>query len=84
MALAIYLLCTLTSTACALLLGRAFLQRRIRLLLWTCACFIGLALNNFIVFVDLILVPEMDLSLVRASVALLGLLPLVYGLILDS
>ena len=84
MALAIYLLCALTSTVCALLLGRAFLERRFRLLLWTAICFVGLALNNFLVFVDLIMIPDIDLSLPRACVALVGLLTLVVGLVWES
>jgi hypothetical protein len=84
MAVSIYLLCALTSAVCALLLARAFVQRRVRLLLWTCACFVGLALNNLLVFIDLIIVPEIDLSLPRALVALCGLLPLVFGLVWES
>ena len=84
MAVSIYLLCALTSAACAALLGRAFLRQRIRLLLWTCACFIGLALNNLLMFVDLVLIPDVDLSLARALLALCGLLPLVFGLVWEA
>ena len=84
MAEVIYLMCALTSVVCAWLLGRAFLERRGRLLLWTCICFVGLALNNFLVLVDLILVPEIDLYLLRASVAFVGLFTLVFGLLWDS
>ncbi len=84
MALAIYLLCAITSTVCAWLLGRAFLERRARLLLGTSICFVGLALNNLLVLVDLIVVPDVDLSLPRAVVTFLGLLTLVFGLVWES
>lgn len=84
MALAIYLLCALTSIACTVLLVRAYLRTRVRLLLWTGACFVGLALNNLLLFVDLVLVPDVDLSLARSLAAFLGLGPLVFGLVWEA
>jgi hypothetical protein len=86
MAEAIYLLCALTSVLCAVLLGRGFLRGRVRLLLWSSLCFAGLAINNVILFVDLVIVPgpEIDLRLWRSWVAFFALLPLVYGLVWES
>lgn len=38
--------------------------------LWTCVCFLGLALNNLILFVDKVITPEVDLPLWRNLPAL--------------
>lgn len=84
MATIVYLLCALTSIACAVLLLRGYAASRVRLLLWGGLCFAGLALNNVLLFVDLGLAPELDLSVWRSLPALAGLLLLVYGLIWDS
>ena len=84
MAEAVYILCAVTSLACALMLARGYLRSRARLLLWSSLCFIGFALNNSLLFVDKVLLPtQVDLSTVRTSTALLGLLILLYGLIWD-
>ena len=42
----VYLLCFLTSSICALLLGRSYARTRSRLLLWSAICFCLLALAN--------------------------------------
>jgi hypothetical protein len=84
MAEAVYALCALTSLLCAGLLLRAWLETRVRLLLWCLLCFIGLALNNILLFIDKIVTPETDLSAWRALPAALGVAILVYGLVLDS
>jgi hypothetical protein len=84
MATIVYLLCALTSIACAVLLLRGYAASKVRLLLWGGLCFAGLALNNVLLFVDLGLFPEVDLSVWRSLPALAGLLLLVYGLIWDS
>lgn len=84
MAEPVYALCALTSLACAILLARGYRASRARLLLWSTLCFAGLALNNILLFVDQVLVPDLDLSLVRTLPALLGLASLVWGLVWDS
>jgi hypothetical protein len=85
MAVAVYVLCALTSLACAWLLLRSWAQTRVRLLLWSGLCFAGLALNNAILFVDKVVIgPGTDLSLVRLVPALAGLLLLLFGLIWES
>ena len=81
MATAIYILCALTSLACALLLLRGYLRNRVPLLLWSALCFFGLALNNSLLFIDLSVVPTMDLSVWRSVPALVGVGLLIYGLI---
>lgn len=84
MATLVYALCALTSTLCAALLARGYVQTRARLLLWASLCFAGLALNNVLLFVDLRVVPETDLSVWRSLPALGGLLLLIYGMVWDS
>jgi len=80
----VYLLCAATSTACAVLLLRGYLASRTRLLFWASFCFIGLALNNIFLFVDLILLPQVDLFWWRTLPALGGMAILLYGLIWES
>jgi hypothetical protein len=84
MAESVYILCALTSIGCALLLWRRYHAIRTRLLLWSSLCFWGLALNNILLFADLVLFPTIDLSALRHATALLGLSVLVYGLITDA
>jgi hypothetical protein len=81
MAEAVYLLCALTSLSCAVLLLRGYRASRTPLLFWSCLCFVGLAVNNVLLFVDLVMVPDFDLRVLRASTALASLALLVYGLV---
>ena len=60
MAATVYVLCTLTSLLCTALLLRAYARNRVRLLLWGGLCFAGLAANNAFLFVDLIVLPDID------------------------
>ncbi len=52
-----------------------------RLLLWSGLCFIGLALNNVLLFIDLRVLLQIDLSLLRIIPAVAGVIVLLYGLI---
>lgn len=81
---AVYVLCAATSLACAVLLVRGYRATRTRLLLWSSICFVGLAVNNVLLFVDLVMAPGIDLSLVRTVAAAVGVLVLVYGLVWDA
>lgn len=81
MAEAVYILCALTSLGCATLLFQGYRRSRTKLLFWSSVCFAGLALNNLLLFIDLIALPSVDLSLVRGLVALASLLLFVWGLI---
>lgn len=83
MAETVYTLCALMSAACAVLLMRAWLRTRLRLLLYSGLCFVWLTINNSVLLVDLVLLPEFDLSLVRSLTALGGAVTLLYGLIWD-
>jgi hypothetical protein len=82
---AVYALCFLTSVACSILLGRSYARTRARLLLWSALCFGFLALNNFLVVIDLVVLPtEVDLRLYRYGFAIAGILTLLYGFIVDQ
>jgi hypothetical protein len=83
MTTAIYLLCVLTSAACAFLLLRGYSRSRVPLLLWSGLCFTGLALNNVLLVIDTRVVPTIDLSVWRTLPALLGVGCLLYGLVWD-
>jgi len=83
MAEAVYVICAVTSGGCAVLLLRAWLRSRVRLLLWSFWCFAFLTVNNVLLFVDLAVVQGTDLSVPRAATALAGLMLLLYGLIYD-
>jgi hydrogenase/urease accessory protein HupE len=84
MAGVIYGLCALTALLCAWVLLQAYQRRRYRLLLWSGLCFVGLTLNNLLLVVDKLVVPQQDFSILRTSVALVALMVLLYGLIWDS
>ena len=84
MAEAIYLLCGATSLIAAAMLLRQYRRRRTNLLLWSCIAFIGLSINNVLIYVDLILFTGVDLSLVRTAVGAVSMLVLVYGLIWEA
>ena len=84
MAEAVYVLCTATSVVSAVLLFTAFQRSGLRLLLWSGLCFAGLALNNAIVFLDLVIFPDLDLALVRGTIGLLAVAVLVFGLVWET
>jgi hypothetical protein len=84
MAEAVYVLCALTSATCAIMLVRSYRRTRLRLLFWSAFCFIALALNSALVFVDLVVVPDTNLVMLRSVVALIGLGGLLFALIWDT
>jgi Family of unknown function (DUF5985) len=84
MAAAVYILSALISLACAVLLLRSYVQARTGLLLWAAICFLGLTLNNAVLFVDKVVVTDVDLSLWRTIPALAGMAALVFGLLWEE
>ena len=64
----VYLLCLATSLVCMILLVRGYRTSGSRLLLWSALCFVALAVNSFLLFVDLVILPaSIDLSLWRTA-----------------
>ena len=81
---AVYLLCFLTSSACAWLLLRSYWRSGARLLLWSALCFVFLGLNNLVVVVDLVLLPEaVTLQTERLLLSLAAVVVLLFGFIWD-
>lgn len=83
MALIVYVLCALTSLACAILLAQGYRRTNLRLLGWSALCFTGFFINNVLLVIDLH-DPAVDLSVWRTVPAALGLALLLYGLVVDS
>lgn len=83
MAPLVYVLGATTALAVAWLLMRGYGRSGARFLLWSGLCFAGLAVNNALVFVDLVLVPDIDLYTWRNLAAVAAMAVLVYGLIWD-
>ena len=79
----VYLLCLLTSGACAWLLGRSYLRSRAKLLLWASACFVLLAASNLILVLDLLVLPDMNLRIGRLLLSLGAVSVLLFGFIWD-
>lgn len=78
----VYFLCFATSGGCGWLLVRSYYRARTALLLWTAACFVLLAINSFLVVVDLVFLPDsIDLQIPRLLVTLVAVATLLYGFI---
>ena len=75
----VYLLCFVTSLTAMLLLVRSYAQRRTRLLLWSALAFVALAVNNLLLFLDVVILPDVDLRALRDVSALAAVALLLYG-----
>ena len=84
MATTVYVLCALTSLACAVLLFRSYRAERLRLVLWTALGFAGLAVNNALLVIDERVLPDVDLALLRDVSGFLAVTVLLLGLIWES
>lgn len=77
----IYGLCLMASAGCAFLLSRAFQKSRVPLIGWTAVSFCFFALNNFILVLDMLVVPGTDLWVWRQVAAAAGLGVLIVGFV---
>ncbi|HEX2199041.1 MAG TPA: DUF5985 family protein [Burkholderiales bacterium] len=81
----LYLLAALTSIACMVLLFRGYARSGARLLLWSALCFVGLSVNNVLLFFDFVIFPtQVDLRPWRLVAALAGVLFLLYAFIWEA
>jgi hypothetical protein len=80
----IYLLCVGTSLLCAYLLARAYRNGRVRLLIWSALCFALLAVNNLILAVDIMLLPTIDLTVLRLATSLAAVAVLLFGFVWEA
>ena len=83
-ALAVYILCALTSLVCATLLLRGYRRSGARLLFWSGLCFAGLAVNNVILVLDRFVFTQIDLTTLRLATGLAAVLLLLFGLIWEK
>jgi hypothetical protein len=84
MAEAIYILCALTGILCAVLLYRSYRANRTPLLFWASLAFLLLAVNNVLLYVDLVVLPSADLFWYRTGFSLAAMLLLVFGLVWET
>ncbi len=81
----IYLLCLLASLVCPFLLARGYRRTGVKLLLWSALCFVGLAINNLLLFVDVVVLsPEISLVPWRQATTVVALSVLLYGFIWEA
>ncbi len=80
----VYGLCALTSVLCAVLLIKSYLRTRFRLLFWSSIFFVAMVVSNGLLFLDLVMLPQVDLAIPRAFAALAGVVLFLYGLIMDG
>jgi hypothetical protein len=84
MAEAVYILCVLTSAIVAFLLLRAYRHSRARILLWTGVGFAGLCLNNVMLIIDRLVLPDLDLTVARTLPIVVGMVVMVFGLVWED
>lgn len=80
----VYLLCAATSLLCAVMLFRGYARTHVRLLFWSALCFTGLMLDNVMLYVDVVVVPDVDLAVWRKLPGFVSLMLLIYGLVWES
>jgi hypothetical protein len=83
MAAFVYIMCTVTSAICAVLLLRDYRRTASRVLLWCGLAFVGFTVSNALVFTDFVLVPTMNLAPVRAITNWMATTVLVVALVWD-
>jgi hypothetical protein len=66
------------------MLIRGYARTGVRLLFWSALCFIGLMFDNIILYIDLHVLPAVDLSVWRKLPGLAAILLLLVGLVWDS
>ena len=79
----VYTLCFLTSSATAILLAISYRRTGARLLLWSAVCFLFLGLNNFVVIIDLLVIPAADFRVARLVFSTAAVSVLLFGFIWD-
>ncbi len=84
LASAVYLLCAIASLFCTVLLFSTYAKERTPLLLWSTLCFVGLAINNLLLFTDLTILTQIDLRLPRMISALASIAVLLCGFVWEA
>jgi len=84
MAAVTYSLCALTALLCMVLLFSGYQRSGYRLLLWSGLCFAGLTVNNLLLVMDKVLLPDVELGFWRSLSAFCAMCVLLYGLIWET
>jgi hypothetical protein len=66
------------------MLFRGYLRSGVRLLFWAGLCFAGLMVDNIILYIDIVVVPDVNLAVWRKLPGLAALMLLIYGLVWES
>jgi hypothetical protein len=78
----VYVLCFVTSAACAWMLGASYQRNGTRLLLWSAICFGLLAVSNLVLVLDLVVwAKNVDLRVLRLLLSLAAIAALLWGFI---
>lgn len=80
----VYLMCFVTCALCAGLLVRSWMKTRLRLAMFTAISFVLFAINNFFLFADVILFPDIDLWAFRYVPALAGVVVMIVGFVWEA
>ncbi len=78
---AVYFLCCLTSILALWLVYRSYRLTPRRLLLWSTLAFVALAVNNILLFLDVVILPDVSLLPLRHASALVAVAFLTYGFV---
>lgn len=81
---AVYFLCCLTSILALWLVYRSYRLTPTRLLLWSTLAFVALAVNNMLLFLDVVLFPNISLLPLRHASALVAVGFLIYGFVWEA
>lgn len=84
MAFTVYLLCSISSAVCAILLLRTYRDSRARFLLFGTIAFTGIAIANALLLVDLGVLPNVDLFVYRQLVTLVSVIALIWGFVWET
>ena len=84
MAGGVYILCAATCLLCAVMLFRAYARTHVRLLFWSGWCFVGLLVDNLMLYVDIFVFPDVSLVIWRKIPGLIAIILLLFGLIWES
>jgi hypothetical protein len=80
----VYLLCAATCLLCAVMLFRGYKRTGVRLLFWSSLCFVGLMLDNVMLYADEQVSPDVSLVIWRKVPGLIALMLLLFGLVWES
>lgn len=79
-----FILCTIISLISAILLMRSAKGPQGRFLFWGAIYFLGAALNNILLYIDAVVVPDVDWALAPNLVGLVSIAILIYALIWEA